>query len=124
VVMGGPGDDFYFRQDGKQVYRFVVTVLSRMLDRLLEVTGAPLDRHTHIITHQANLRMLQSVADSKKIPMERFHNTIEKFGNTSSASVGLTLDDAWRQNRFQPGDRIFLIAFGGGLSWAAAALRW
>lgn len=114
----------YFDQDGKRVYRFAVTIMNRMLDRLTEVSGIKEGEPFHVIFHQANLRMMQSIADSRKIPMDRIVTTIERYGNTSSASTGLTLDEAWHQNRFKKGDRVFLIAFGGGLSWAGAVIRW
>lgn len=124
VSMGAQDGNPFFDQDGPRVYRFAVTIMNRMLDRLLEVTRHPGSQPYHVIFHQANLRMMQSVAETRRIPFERFLTTVETFGNTSSASVGLTLDKAWRENRFRKGDRVFLIAFGGGLSWAAASLLW
>lgn len=114
----------YFDQDGRRVFRFAVTIMNRMLDRLMQVSGIQEGEPFHVIFHQANLRMIQSVAESRKIPLDRFVTTVEKYGNTSSASIGLTLDKAWHEDRFVKGERIFLIAFGGGLSWAAATLRW
>lgn len=114
----------FFDQDGRRVYRFAVTIMNRMLDRLIEVSGIKDGEPYHVIFHQANLRMMQSVAETRKIPFDRFVTTVEHYGNTSSASIGLTLDKAWKENRFRKGDRVFLIAFGGGLSWAAASLRW
>jgi len=67
---------------------------------------------------------MQAVADLRKMPMDRFVTNIERYGNTSSASIGLALEEAGRTGRFQKGDYVFLIGFGGGLSWAGAALRW
>jgi 3-oxoacyl-[acyl-carrier-protein] synthase III len=64
------------------------------------------------------------VVEQKNIPMDRFVINIDKYGNTSSASIGLALEEAWRDRRFKKGDYVFLIAFGGGLSWAGAAIRW
>jgi 3-oxoacyl-[acyl-carrier-protein] synthase III len=124
VVMGGPGDELFFHQDGKKVFRFGVTIIHRLLDRLGEVASPKSGQTVHIIVHQANLRMIQTVAKTRKIPAERFLTTIERYGNTSSASIGLTLAEAWRENRIHPGDLLYLIGFGGGLTWGAAALRW
>ncbi len=124
VNLAAHDGNMMFDQDGKRVYRFAVTIMHKMLDRLIEKAGLGPDDPYHVVFHQANLRMLQSVADTRKLPMERVHTTIEDYGNTSSASVGLTLDRCWREGRFQKGDVVFLITFGGGLTWAGAILRW
>ncbi len=124
VTLAAQDGTHFFDQDGRRVYRFAVTIMNKMLDRLIDVTGLKDGEPYHVIFHQANLRMMQSVADTRKIPFDRFVTTVEHYGNTSSASIGLTLDKAWHDKRFQKGDRVFLIAFGGGLSWAAAALKW
>jgi 3-oxoacyl-[acyl-carrier-protein] synthase III len=124
VSMGGPGDDFYFRQDGRQVFRFAVTILGQMIDRMRESCGLAASDSFYVVPHQANGRMIQSVAQSKDIPLDRFVVNIDHYGNTSSASIGLALEEAARERRFKDGDFIFLVGFGGGLSWGAAALRW
>jgi 3-oxoacyl-[acyl-carrier-protein] synthase-3 len=124
VTMGGSGDDYFFRQDGRQVFRFAVTIMSQLIDRMVVRCGLQSGDPYHVVPHQANLRMLQSVAHSKGIPPERMHVNIDRYGNTSSASIGLALEEAWRERRFKDGETVFLIGFGGGLSWGAAALRW
>lgn len=123
VVMGGPDDEFYFRQDGKSVFRFAVEKMGSLIDLLKTRVGCADDRY-FIIPHQANSRILEAVARNKAIPRERFISNIAKYGNTSSASIGLALKEAWDDHRFTKGDYLFLIGFGGGLSWAAAAVRW
>lgn len=124
VVMGGEGEDFYFRQDGRKVFKFAVTILSKLIDQLAFKSGATKNDDFYIIPHQANYRMLESVAREKGIPMERFICNIDRYGNTSSASIGLALHEAAEAGRFKKGDLILLIGFGGGLSWAGAAIRW
>jgi len=124
VTMGGRGDGHYFRQDGRQVFRFAVTVMGQWIERLLQEYPPAPDQGYHFVVHQANLRMIQAAAEAKKIPFSRFVNTIESFGNTSSASIGLSLAAARRQNRFAAGDLVYLIGFGGGLGWGGAVLRW
>jgi 3-oxoacyl-[acyl-carrier-protein] synthase-3 len=124
VRMGGPGDEFYFRQDGRHVFRFAVTILGQMIDRMRESCALPVDASFYVVPHQANIRMIQSVAQSKGIPLDRFVINIDRYGNTSSASIGLALEEAARARRFKEGDHVFLVGFGGGLSWGAAALRW
>lgn len=78
----------------------------------------------HIIPHQANLRMIEHIAAELEIPRERFVMNIQSRGNTSSASIGIALAEAEAENRFQTGDKLLLIGFGGGLTWAAMALEW
>ena len=124
VVMGGPGDQFYFRQDGKSVFKFAVEKMGELIDRLKARLGVEENEPYYVIPHQANRRILEAVARNKGIPPERMICNIAQYGNTSSASIGLALKEAWEEQRFQKGDLLFLIGFGGGLSWAAAALRW
>lgn len=76
------------------------------------------------IPHQANIRMFQHIARSLKIPFEKFYLTLEKYGNISSASCAISLDEAARDGSLQPGDLICLPVFGGGLTWGSALIRW
>ena len=77
-----------------------------------------------IIPHQANARMLQQVAKRLNVPIERVYLTIEKYGNISSATIPIALDEAVRDGSIQKGDLIILTAFGGGLTWASSLIRW
>ena len=77
-----------------------------------------------VIPHQANVRMFQFMAESLKIPMERFYLTLHKYGNISSASCAIALDEAVRDNSIQPNHLICLPVFGGGLTWGSALIRW
>lgn len=77
-----------------------------------------------IIPHQANIRMFQYMSDSLKIPFEKFYLTLQKYGNISSASCAISLDEAVRDNSIQPGNIICLPVFGGGLTWGSALIRW
>jgi 3-oxoacyl-[acyl-carrier-protein] synthase-3 len=77
-----------------------------------------------IIPHQANIRMFQNIAKSLKIPFERFYLTLQKYGNISSASCAISLDEAVRDGSIQPDDLVCLPVFGGGLTWGSALIRW
>jgi 3-oxoacyl-[acyl-carrier-protein] synthase-3 len=77
-----------------------------------------------LIPHQANMRIIESLAKRMKLPMEKFHNNLDRFGNTSAASIGLALDEAYRKGRIQSGDLILLVAFGAGLTWGASLIKW
>lgn len=124
VVMGGPGDEYYFRQDGRNVFKFAVEKMGSLIDRLKSRLDLTDDDRYFVIPHQANSRILEAVARNKRLPEERIITNISKYGNTSAASIGLALKEAWAEQRFAKGDYLFLIGFGGGLSWAAAAIRW
>ncbi|HSQ86605.1 MAG TPA: 3-oxoacyl-[acyl-carrier-protein] synthase III C-terminal domain-containing protein, partial [Desulfobacterales bacterium] len=76
------------------------------------------------IPHQANLRMFQNISNSLKIPFNKFYLTVQKYGNISSASCAISLDEAVRKHHIQPGHLICLPVFGGGLTWGSALIRW
>jgi 3-oxoacyl-[acyl-carrier-protein] synthase-3 len=76
------------------------------------------------IPHQANIRMFQAISKFMKIPFEKFYMTVHKYGNISSASCAITLDEAVRDGSIQPDDLICLPVFGGGLTWGSALIKW
>ncbi|OGP49591.1 MAG: 3-oxoacyl-ACP synthase [Deltaproteobacteria bacterium RBG_13_43_22] len=90
----------------------------------VETNGYNIKEVDWVIPHQANLRMIQSLAKRLDLPMEKFFMTIEKYGNISSASVAIALDEAVRTGAIQKGNLILLTAFGGGLTWGSALIRW
>jgi 3-oxoacyl-[acyl-carrier-protein] synthase-3 len=77
-----------------------------------------------VVAHQANLRIIEGVSERVSIPLERFFVNIDRYGNTSSASVPTALDEAIEQGKVKDGDLLVLAALGGGLAWASAAVRW
>jgi 3-oxoacyl-[acyl-carrier-protein] synthase-3 len=77
-----------------------------------------------VIPHQANIRIIESLAGSLEIPMERVYVNLDRFGNTSSASIPLALDEARRSGRIKPGDLTLLVAFGAGLTYGSTLIRW
>jgi 3-oxoacyl-[acyl-carrier-protein] synthase III len=90
----------------------------------IEANGVTLDDIDWFIPHQANLRMLQAVAKRLNVPFEKFYMTVHKYGNISSASVSIALDEAVRTGAVQKGHLVLLTAFGGGLTWGSALIRW
>ena len=76
-----------------------------------------------VIPHQANLRIIDAIADRLAVPNERVFVNLHKYGNTSAAAIAIALDEAHREGKFKRGDHIILVAFGAGLTWAAAAIR-
>ena len=73
---------------------------------------------------QANMRIIESLAKRLEIPLDKFHNNLNLYGNTSAASIGIALDEAIRANRIKKGDRILLVAFGAGLTWGSQIIQW
>jgi 3-oxoacyl-[acyl-carrier-protein] synthase III len=90
----------------------------------VEANGVSIEEVDWIIPHQANLRMLQSVAKRLDVAFEKFYITVHKYGNISSASVAIALDEAVRTGAIQKGHLVLLTAFGGGLTWGSALIRW
>jgi 3-oxoacyl-[acyl-carrier-protein] synthase III len=90
----------------------------------VEANGVSLQEVDWFIPHQANLRMLQSVAKRLNVPFEKFYITVHKYGNISSASIPIALDEAVRTGAIQKGHLVVLTAFGGGLTWGSALIRW
>jgi 3-oxoacyl-[acyl-carrier-protein] synthase-3 len=90
----------------------------------VETNGFTLGEVDWVIPHQANLRMLQALAKRLDLPMEKFYLTVQKFGNISSASIPIALDEAVRTGAVRDGQLVVLTAFGGGLTWASALIKW
>jgi 3-oxoacyl-[acyl-carrier-protein] synthase-3 len=114
----------FIQMQGKTIFSHAVRNLSSACQVALQHQGmGPADVDL-VVAHQANLRILESVAQRLGIPMERFFINIDRFGNTSSASVPIALDEVVRSGRVKRGDRLLFCALGAGLAWGAAVHRW
>jgi 3-oxoacyl-[acyl-carrier-protein] synthase-3 len=118
------GNRHVLRMKGGAVYRLAVRRLERAVISLLGEVGMAVDHLDHVVMHQANARIVDAIRRRLAIPVERVHSVIERYGNTSSASVPIALDSAVRERPVKAGDTVLLGAFGGGLTWAAGLLRW
>jgi 3-oxoacyl-[acyl-carrier-protein] synthase-3 len=116
------GREHFLRVRGREVFRFAVT---RMVE-LIEETLAPYDRSELglVVPHQVNLRILEAALDRLDLPRDRLLVTIEKYGNTSAASVPVAMDEAVRAGRVEEGKLVVLVAFGAGLTWGSVLMRW
>lgn len=112
------------RMDGQAVFKLAVQVVPDAIRQVVRQAGLTMDDIKVIVPHQANQRILEAVAKAMNLPVERFVSTIETYGNTSAASVPISLWEAHRAGRIQDGDHVVLVAFGGGFTWAACALTW
>jgi len=117
-------EDRYFTMQGKRVFTEAVTRMGDSACALLARIGWPADSVDHLVGHQANARILRALAERLRLPGERAVINIDRVGNTSAASIPLALSDAATAGTLTPGSRVLLTAFGGGLSWGAAALTW
>ena len=109
---------------GSEIFKVAVRNLSSASVVALEANGLTADDVDWVIPHQANLRILDVVAKRCGIPMERFFLNIEKYGNTSSASIPIALDEAVRGGHVKPGQTLLFCALGGGIAWGSAIIRW
>jgi 3-oxoacyl-[acyl-carrier-protein] synthase-3 len=114
----------YVHMSGKVIFTHAVRNLASACQTALKHEGLKPTDIDLVVAHQANLRIIEAVAQRLDLPMERFFINIEKYGNTSSASVPIALDEAVRSGRVQPGHRLLFCALGGGLAWGAACVRW
>lgn len=104
--------------------RVAVKYFAESVEEAIDANHVTLDDIAWFIPHQANIRIIQALAKRLGVGMDRFYMTIEKYGNISSASCAIALDDAARAGALRPGDLVCLTAFGGGLTWSSALVRW
>ena len=114
----------YVFMRGQETFRFAVNAMTEDVRQVAAEAGLALEELTHVVPHQANIRIIQMAAKKLGIPLERFFVNIDQYGNTSAASVPMAVDELNRQGGLTRGDTMVLAAFGGGLSSAACALRW
>jgi 3-oxoacyl-[acyl-carrier-protein] synthase-3 len=116
--------EHFIRMEGRETYRYATRTLAASTLSAIEKAGWTPDEVDLVIPHQANVRIIEAVAKGLKLPMERFVVNIHKYGNTSAASVGIALDEAVREGRVKPGDKLIFVAFGAGFTSGAIALEW
>jgi 3-oxoacyl-[acyl-carrier-protein] synthase-3 len=112
------------KMSGREVYRHAVQTMISAAKEAIARAGFTPDDIECFIPHQANLRIIETIADKLHIPMERFFVNLESYGNTSAAAVAIALDEAQRSGRIKRGDHILMVVFGGGLTWASSVVRW
>ena len=118
------GHEHSIRLQGGAVYRVAVKRLTEAVGTILRETHTSLSEVKQVITHQANGRMLHTIAKRLGVRQDQLVSIVDQVGNTSSASLPMALDWAYRQGKFREGDLILLGAFGGGLTWGTALIRW
>ena len=112
------------QMNGREVFRFAARVVDKAAREVVEKAGLTLDDIQLFVPHQANLRIIQAAARTLNLRDDRIFVNLEKYGNTSSASIPMALCEAVDSGRLKPGDKIVLVGFGAGLAWAAATVEW
>ncbi len=114
----------YIQMNGREVFKFAVRQMGESAVNVLEKAGLTKEDVDFLIPHQANIRIMEAARERLQLPEEKMSKTIHLYGNTSAASIPLSLDYELKQGKIKNGDVIVLVGFGGGLTWGAIALRW
>ena len=123
-MLTGPGSRLWPRMEGRYVFKHAVTRFTEVINEALEANGLTAGDIDLLIPHQANLRISQLVAMGFELPEEKVFNNIQRYGNTTAASIPLALYEALEEKRLAAGDLLCLAAFGAGFTWASALIRW
>ena len=131
-IPGGPRDaaappgarSDKLQMKGREVFKLAVRCMDEAARDILEQHGLRADQISVVIPHQANQRIIDAIAEYLELPLERFFVNVDRFGNTSAASIPIALDEARRAGRIKRGDLVMLVAFGAGLTYGSALLRW
>ena len=111
------------QMNGREVYKFATRIIGPACAAALTQAELTLDEIDWIIPHQANLRIIEAAAKQMQLPLDRFVVNVDRYGNTSAASIPLALCEGLACGRIQPTDRLLLVAFGAGLTWSAAVVQ-
>jgi len=114
----------YMQMTGRDVFKFAVRSMEEAVQNLLEKTGQRIEDIALVIPHQANIRILNKLAERLSIPSEKLFINVDKYGNTSAASIPIALDEVNRSGRLSPGDTVLFCSFGGGFTWGALLMQW
>ncbi len=124
IMVEGPGEGkSRIRMDGKAVFRFAVEAIPKCVSQLQEKAGISLDEVDQIVCHQANARIIDHCIRKMKASESKFYKNMDRYGNTSAASVPMALDELVKSNTVNPGDTLMLVGFGGGLTWAGVLIK-
>jgi 3-oxoacyl-[acyl-carrier-protein] synthase-3 len=114
----------YIQMNGREVFRFASRVMADATREAADRAGLKVEDLDIIVPHQANRRIIESAARGLALPMEKFVVNLDRYGNTSSASIPIAVAEALDSGRIRPGDRMVLVGFGAGLTWGALAMQW
>jgi 3-oxoacyl-[acyl-carrier-protein] synthase-3 len=118
------GKPFYMIMDGNRLFKKAVSCLADIAEAALQHNGLSSPDIRLMVPHQANLRIIKAVAEKLSIPMDKVYTNVQKYGNTSSATIPIALDEANREGLLKVGDYVLLVTFGAGLTWGASVVKW
>ena len=121
----GPGQERpYLHMDGQGVFQFAIKTVPQVAKQLLEKAGLDKDQVDWYVPHQANHRIVESAAKRLKVPLERFYENMDRYGNTSAGSIPIALDEMVEKGLLQRGQWVMCLGFGAGLTWGGALFQW
>lgn len=123
IQVGGPRRTLPMTMEGQNVFRFAVSTIPATVEELLEKTGKTLDEVDWVVCHQANQRIIDASVRRLGVPAEKFYKNLDRYANTSAASIPLALAEMKESGKLKSGQRVILVGFGGGLIWAGVMLR-
>jgi 3-oxoacyl-[acyl-carrier-protein] synthase-3 len=115
---------YFIKMAGREVFKAAVLSMADACDQALERAGLKAGDIDLLIPHQANIRIIEATAKHAGIPMEKVYVNVDRFGNTSAASIAIALDEAVKCGRMQPGMKVMFCAFGAGFTWGSMVVRW
>jgi len=115
---------YFIKMAGREVFKNAVRNMADAANKALQSAGITSDQVDLLVPHQANLRIIEATAEHAGIPPERCYINVDRYGNTSSASIPIALDEARREGRLKPGMTVLMVTFGAGLTWGAMVVRW
>ncbi len=116
--------DNYLKMNGREIFKFAVRVFPETVEDVLNQSGITADDVDLFIPHQANIRIIESISKRFKQPMDKFYVNLDKYGNTSAATIPIALDEAVKEGRIKKGDKIVATGFGGGLTYGSILFEW
>jgi 3-oxoacyl-[acyl-carrier-protein] synthase-3 len=114
----------FLRMEGRPIFKWAVRVLNETIDDVLRTADMTLDEVDLVIFHQANMRIISSAVKDLGLDESKVYNNLQRYGNTSAASIPLALDEAYREGRIRRGDHVLMSGFGAGLAWGTVLVRW
>lgn len=124
ILQGIDIKPFQLSMDGHRLFKRAVGCLSAIANEALEHNCLTIEDIALLVPHQANIRIIKAMAKNLRVPMDRVYTNIHRYGNTSSASIPIALDEANRKGLLSKGEHVLLVSFGAGLTWGASVVRW
>jgi 3-oxoacyl-[acyl-carrier-protein] synthase III len=116
--------DYFIKMAGREVFKAAVLSMSDACDQAVKQAGLSVDDIDLLIPHQANIRIMESTCKHVGLPRDKMYVNIDRYGNTSAASIPIALDECVRSGRIRTGSTVLMVAFGGGFTWASMVVRW